>query len=69
MKRNSKIAGREIFFDFLELVQQLFEPELVSLMNDDEQHLVVLSRSGARVLERQQRFQIEIVSVGQRRQD
>ena len=30
---------------FLKLMQQLLKPKLVRLMNDDEQHLVVLRRA------------------------
>jgi hypothetical protein len=36
-------------------------------MNDNEQHLVVLGGLGARVLEREQFFEIEIIGVRQRR--
>ena len=39
-----EIAGREIPLNFLKLVEQLLEPKLVGLVNDDEQHLVVLGR-------------------------
>ena len=44
MNRAEEIAGREISFYFLELVQQLLEPKLVRLMDDDKQHLVVFGR-------------------------
>ena len=44
MNRAEEIARRKILFDLLELVKQLLEPKLVSLMDDDEQHLIVLRR-------------------------
>ena len=40
--------------DAIELVQQLLEPQLVDLVNDDEEHLVVLGPLGARLLQREQ---------------
>ena len=42
MNGAEKIARGKISFNLFELVQQLLEPELVGLMDDDEQHLVVL---------------------------
>ena len=63
MNRAEQIAGGEISLYFLKLMQQLFEPQLVCLMNDDKQHLVVLGRRGARVLESQQLLQIEITRI------
>ena len=39
-----EIAGGEILFNFLELMQELLEPQLIGLMDDDEEHLVVLCR-------------------------
>ena len=65
--RAKKIAGGEISADFLELVQQLLEPELVCLVNDNEKHLIVLRRGGAWVLQREQLLQVEVVGVSQRR--
>ena len=44
MDRAEEIARREILFYFLELVKQLLEPKLVSLMNDDEQHFIMLGQ-------------------------
>jgi hypothetical protein len=38
--------------DVIELVQQLLEPELVDLVDDDEERLVVLRPVGARLLQR-----------------
>ncbi len=63
MNRAEEIAGRQISLYFFELVKQLLEPQLVGLMNDDEQHLVVLGRGGARLLESQQDLKIEITGI------
>ena len=52
MNRPKETAGGKISLYFLELVEQLLEPKFVGLMDDDEQHLIVLSRGGARFLER-----------------
>src|SRR5438552_17487069 len=67
MNRAEEIASREIFSNFLELVKQLLEPQLVGLMNDDEEHLVMLGWGGARLLKREQLLKIEIACVSQRR--
>jgi len=40
------VTGFEAPLQERELVQKLFEPELVNLMNDDEEHLVVLLGAG-----------------------
>src|SRR5206468_1897866 len=40
--------------DVIEFVQQFLEPQLVYLMNDDEEHLVVFGPGGARLLEREE---------------
>ena len=46
-----RIAGLEQRFDTIDLVQDLLEPELVDLMNDDEEQLVVLRSLRTRALE------------------
>src|SRR5438874_11628181 len=46
MNRPEEIARGEISPYFLELMEQLLEPQLVGLMNDDEEHLVVLGARG-----------------------
>jgi diguanylate cyclase (GGDEF)-like protein len=48
-----------------QLVQQLLEPQLVYLVDDDEQHLVVLGRP--RLLGREQLVQPQVPGVGNRR--
>ena len=52
---------------FVKLMQQLLKPELVRLMDDDEQRLVVFRRAGAGFLKRQQLLQVQITSVRKRR--
>jgi hypothetical protein len=47
MNRAEEIASGKISFYFLELVQQLLKPQLVGLVDDDEQRLVVLPDSSA----------------------
>jgi hypothetical protein len=50
----------------VQLVQDLFEPQLVDLMDDDEQRLVVLKLTGARLLERQELVELQVARVGDR---
>src|SRR5437667_9127016 len=40
-----KVARGKVSFYFLELMQQLLKPQLVRLMNDDEEHLIVFRRT------------------------
>ena len=51
----------------VDLVEQFLEPELVPLMNNDEQQLVVLGAGRARPPQRDQFFDVEVVAVGSRR--
>ena len=44
-------------------MQDLLEPQLVDLMDDDEQRLVVLGTLGERTLEREQLVELEIARV------
>src|SRR5436305_12749747 len=67
MDRAEQIARAEVALHLLEFVQELLKPELVRLVNDDEEHLIVLGRTGARALQREQFLEIEIIRVGQRR--
>src|SRR5438876_7064499 len=67
MNRPEGIARGEISPYFLELMEQLLEPQLVGLMNDDEEHLVVLGGRGTWLLKREQLLKIEIACVSQRR--
>ena len=50
----------------LELVQHLLEPELVDLVDDDEQKLVVLGTVRERLLEFQELVELQVAGVGER---
>src|SRR5439155_19532437 len=63
MNRPEELARGELSPYFLELMEQLLEPQLVGLMNDDEEHLVVLGGRGTWLLKREQLLQIEITRV------
>jgi hypothetical protein len=54
VNRAEKIARGKVFFYLLKLVQQLLEPQLVRLMNDDEERLIVLRRTRALFLKGKQ---------------
>ena len=45
MDRAEEIARGEISFYFFKFMEQLLEPQLVGLVNDDEQHLIMLGRA------------------------
>ena len=42
MNRPEEIASGEIAFNFFKLMEQLLEPKLIGLVDDDEQHFVML---------------------------
>ena len=48
----------------IEFVQQLLEPQLVDLVDDDEQHFVVFGPLRTRLLQRQQLVDLQIAAVG-----
>ena len=50
--------------ELVELVQELFEPEFVNLMDDDEEQLVVMGRLRERFLQSEQFLDFEIRAVG-----
>ncbi len=50
----------------IELVQHLLEPQLVDLVNDDEEHLVMFGSLRPRALQREQLVDGEIAAVGNR---
>jgi hypothetical protein len=52
--------------DEIDLVQQLLEPQLVDLVNDDEEQLVVFGSIGSRPLQREQLVDAEIPAICQR---
>ena len=51
----------------VEFVEQLLEPELVDLVNNDEQHLIVFGTGGPRLLEREELVDLQIRPVRRRR--
>ena len=53
--------------DAIELVQQLLEPQLVDLVDDDEEQLVVFGTLGTRLLQREELVELQVVRVGDRR--
>ncbi len=61
-------GGYAIFFQQLnrsvELVQNLFEPEFVSLVNRNEQEFIVMSRTGKTILKINQVLNTKILVVG-----
>jgi diguanylate cyclase (GGDEF)-like protein len=59
--RMRRVAGLEPGLQPGQLVQQLLEPQLVDLVDDDEQHLVVLARPG--LLGREQLVQPQVAGV------
>jgi hypothetical protein len=44
------VAGLELLLKFLGFVKKLFEPKFVGLVNDDEEHLIVLGSGALRFL-------------------
>ena len=46
--RSSRVEQRD---DVIDLVQHLLEPELVDLVNDDEEHFVMFGAFGPRPLQ------------------
>src|SRR5438132_4301653 len=63
VNRAEKIARGKISIYLFELMQQLLKPQLVRLMNDDEERFIVLRRRGTRFLKRQQLLQIKITRI------
>jgi hypothetical protein len=53
--------------DAIELVQQLLEPQLIDLVDDDEEQLVMLGSLGTRLLQREELVETQIARVGDRR--
>src|SRR3989442_13077068 len=49
--------------EIVELMEHFFEPELVHLMDDDEEHLVVLGTRGAWLLQGQQLVELEVAGI------
>ncbi len=63
--RGVEAARGEVVLDLVEFVQEQLEPEFVSLVDDDEEHLVVFGRVGPRALESEQFVEVQVIAVGQ----
>src|SRR5262249_47383375 len=61
--RAEGVASAEVRLGLLDFVEHLLEPKLEDLGDDDEQHLVVLGRGRARLLEVEQALDVEIAGV------
>ena len=59
-----RVVRCEQHVDPIDFVENFLEPELVDLMNDDEEQLVVLGPLGARLLESEQLVDMQIAAVG-----
>ena len=62
--RPVRLAFLEQAPDEVHLVEQLLEPELVHLVNDDEEELVVLGTRGSRLLQREKGIDLQVGGVG-----
>ena len=59
-----RLVAAQQLRDAIELVQQLLEPELVDLVDDDEEQLVVFGPVGPRLLQREELVELQVVPVG-----
>ena len=59
------VPGEEAIADRLQLEQQLLEPELVRLVDHDEQELVVDGGIREELLEREELGELEVAAVGE----
>ena len=64
MLRPVRLIVFEQMPDAIEFVEQLLEPQLVHLVNDDEQHLVVLGPARPWLLQRQELVDFQVRGVG-----
>jgi hypothetical protein len=60
------VVVREQRADPVELVEQLLEPQLVDLVDDDEEHFIVLRPFGPELLELEQLVDLQVAAVGHR---
>ena len=61
--RTVRFVAFEPLTNAVELVQQLLEPELVDLMDDDEEELVVLRSCRSRLLQREQLVDLQVARI------
>jgi hypothetical protein len=66
VERARRVPPLQERLQIVDLVQQLLEPKLVNLVDDDEEGLVVLRPVGDRPLERKELVELEIAGVGNR---
>ena len=59
------VTREEAIADRLQLEEQLLEPELVCLMDHDEQELVVDGGIGEELLEREELGELQVAAVGE----
>ena len=59
-----RVVGGQQLTHTIELVQQLLEPQLVDLVNDDEEELVVFGPGGARLLQGEEIVHAQVAAVG-----
>src|SRR5271156_6284938 len=64
-RRRISARGAKVGNDRVQIVQQFLEPELVGLMNDDEQQFVVMYWRGDRVMKREQLRDAKIGAIRQ----
>ena len=58
------VAGIQPPDHLIDLVEDLLEPQLVDLVDDDEEHLVVLGTRGSGALEREELVDGQVAAVG-----
>src|SRR5690349_17197593 len=66
MLRAMQVAGSQQRDHMIDFMQQLLEPQLVDLVNDDKEHFVMLGSFRARPLQREQLVNGEICAVSNR---
>ena len=65
MLRAIRVARIEQNDHAIDFVEHLLEPQLVDLVNDDEEHFVMFGSLGARPLQLEQLVNREVTAVGE----
>ena len=65
MYLSAAVTGFEQPLESAGLVEELLEPELVDLVDDDEEHLVMLGPVAERLLQLEELVHLEVGGVGQ----
>src|SRR2546425_5884577 len=63
-----RVVGAQQLLEIIQLVQHFLEPQLIDLVDDDEQGLVMLERTRTWLLEREQLFELQVTRVRDRHQ-